>query len=157
METEQIKKYLHQRSPYLMVSKVIELDKKTIYTKKSHSGQEPHIKGHFPGMPVIPGAMIQEFCTQSAGILITKYYSPVDNYDSSKTKGHALGVLNKIEYAKFLTIAKPQYDLFAKVELIDHFENLFKFEARVMQKETLVSKIRFNLVNLKDTILEGSL
>ena len=87
MNKEQIKNILHQREPYLMVDQVLHISEKTIHTCKNHQGNEAHVQGHFPGAPVVPGAMLQEICTQSAGILITQYYSPVLNYNSNTTKG----------------------------------------------------------------------
>ncbi len=153
MELLEIKKLLHHREPYLMVSKVLHLSASEIETQCVHRGDEGHLRGHFPGAPVVPGAMIQEFCTQSAGILITKHYSPVENYDSEKTKGYALGVLNKIEFAKYLEIVKPSHSLEAKVELVENVDNLFKFKARVFQQGVLKAKLKFNLVNISDSYL----
>ncbi len=136
-----------------MVDHVIEMSPKSIESIKIHKGNEPHVLGHFPGAPVVPGAMLQEICTQSAGILITKYHSPVENYHSEKTKGWALGVLNKVEYAKFLGITKPDKEITAKVELVESLGNLFKFKAEVFQLGVLKAKFRFNLVNASDEIL----
>lgn len=153
MELTEIKKLLHHREPYLMVSKVTSHSKDSIESVCVHRGDEGHLRGHFPGAPVVPGAMIQEFCTQSAGILITKYYCPVDNYDSEVTKGHALGVLNKVEFAKYLEIVKPSHDIEAKVELLENENNLFKFKARVYQGGKLKAKFKFNLVNISDSYL----
>lgn len=149
----EINNILHQRAPYLMVDKVIELDNKRIRAIKIHHGEEGHVRGHFPGAPIVPGAMLQEICTQSAGILITKFYSPVENYHSKKTKGWALGVLNRVNYAKFLKITKPSLPIEAQVELIDHNENLFKFKGKVFQANELMAKFSFNLVNISDEYL----
>jgi 3-hydroxyacyl-[acyl-carrier-protein] dehydratase len=154
MDLKEIKTLLHHREPYLMVSEVIEHSQNQIVGVKKHSGDEPYINGHFPGLPVVPGAMIQELCTQSADILITKYHSPVENYHSEKTKGWALGVLNKVESAKYLDIVKPTSDIVAKVELVDHMGALFKFKAQVFQNDKLKAKLAFNLVNISDEQLK---
>jgi 3-hydroxyacyl-[acyl-carrier-protein] dehydratase len=153
MNKKEIKKLLHHREPYLMVDEVIESSPKSIHTKKIHDGNEPHVQGHFPNMPVVPGAMLQEFCTQSAGILMTQYHSPVKDYDSEKTKGWAIGVLNKIQYAKYLGIVKPDKVITAKVDLYEKENNLFKFKAKVFQQGKLKAKLSFNLVIAKDEIL----
>ncbi len=153
MNISEIKKLLHHREPYLMVTRVDEIDELRISTLKEFDGNEFFFKSHFPNAPVVPGAMIQEFCTQSAGILMTKYYSPVDNYDSETTKGWAIGVLNKIESAKFFEIVRPNSSIEAKIELIDKKENLFKFKGRIFQNDKLKAKIKYNLVIVKDDIL----
>lgn len=153
MDLIQIKKLLHHREPYLMVSQVDEIDKEFIECSKVFTGKEFFIAGHFPGAPVVPGAMLQEFCTQSAGILLTKFYSGVTDYDSEKTKGHAIGVLNKVEYAKYLEIVKPEKPIQCKVKLLEQNGILFKFAAKVFQDNKLKAKLRFNLVNISDEYL----
>ena len=153
MNTEQIKQLLHHREPYLMVSEVLSLNSNSIHTKKIHTGNEAHLKGHFPGAPVGPGAMLQELCTQSAGILITRHHSPVDDYNSNTTKGYALGVLNKVNFSKFLEIVKPDHPIEAKIKLEEKEGPLFKFSAKVLQQNKLKAKLSFNLVNASDEIL----
>lgn len=154
MNKEEIKTILHQRYDYLMVDEVAVIDTHYIEAIKSHTGNEMHIKGHFPGLPVVPGAMLQEFCTQSAGIMITKFHSPIANYHSEKTKGYALGVLNKIEYAKFLGFTKPHLPITAQIKLVETHDNLFKFNAKVFQDKELKAKLKFNLVNISDKIMQ---
>lgn len=153
LNKEQIEKILHHRDPYLMVDSVSYLTETMIKTKKVPNAMEPYLKGHFPGAPIVPGAMLQELCTQSAGILITKFYSPVENYDSTSTIGYALGVLTKVEDARFKGIVKPFYDIDAEVELVDHLGDLFKFKAQVFQKKLLKATVKFSLVNLEDSLL----
>lgn len=153
MNQEEVKELLHHRDPYLMVSEVLTIDENEIESVKKFSGEEFFVKGHFPDAPVVPGAMIQELCTQTAGVLITKYHSPVENYSSHSTKGWALGVLNKVEGAKYLSIVKPTKDIRAKVRLVSKIENLFKFSAEVFQEDKLKAKLKFNLVNISDEYL----
>lgn len=154
MNITQIEETLHQRRPYLMVDEVIEINKDRIKTLKVHHGDEAHIHGHFPGAPVVPGAMLQEICTQSAGILISKFYSPVKDYNSQTTKGWALGVLKKVNYAKFQEITKPDKEILAVVDLIDFEQQLFKFSAKIFQDNQLKAKFSFNLVNISDEYIK---
>lgn len=153
MELNEIKKLLHHREPYLMVDKVVEISSVRIKTEKNHRGDEAHLAGHFPGAPIVPGAMLQEIATQSAGILITKYYSPVENYDSELTQGHALGVLKKIEYAKFSGICFPSKPIIAEVNLIEQVSDLFLFDASIFQSGEVKAKLGFKLINIDDSHL----
>jgi 3-hydroxyacyl-[acyl-carrier-protein] dehydratase len=150
MNIDELKVLLHHREPYLMVDRIDALTCHAVTGVKSHRGDEAHLAGHFPGAPVVPGAMLQELCTQSAGALITKFYSPVENYDSEKTKGHALGVLAKVAYAKYIGIVKTDRDVFAEVELVEQLGPLFKFKAKVLQDGRLKAKLMFSLINLSD-------
>ena len=152
MNKEEIKTLLHHREPYLMVDQVHEIDETHIKTTKEARLEEPYLQGHFPNMPVVPGAMLQEFCTQSAGILMTKYYSGVEDYHSEKTKGYAIGVLNKVESAKYYSVCKPGL-IEAEVILKESQDNLFKFKAKVTQKGNLMAKLNFNLVVASESVL----
>lgn len=153
MLSTDIQKLLHHRPPYLMLDKVLELNSDSIKAQKTHVLTEGHIAGHFPGAPVVPGAMLQEMCTQAAGVLITKYHSPVANYNSGTTKGWALGVLNKVEYAKYLSIVKPNIPVQVEVRLIERLDQLFKFKANVLQNNEVKAKLKFNLMNISDSFL----
>lgn len=154
MNKDEIKKLLHHREPYLMVESISELDEKKISSTKTFGADDFFIGGHFPGAPLVPGAMLQEFCTQTAGVMITKFYSPVADYNSDKTKGWALGVLNKVQTAKFLDVVKPGQEIEAKVTLLDRQDNLFKFSARVTHNGDLKAKMKFNLVNVPDSVIK---
>lgn len=152
MNKEEIKTLLHHREPYLMVDEVNEISETSIKTLKEARLEEPYLQGHFPNMPVVPGAMLQEFCTQSAGILLTKFHSGVKDYHSEKTKGHAIGVLNKVESAKYYQVCKPGA-INAEITLKESQDNLFKFKAKVTQNGELMAKINFNLVNAPESVL----
>jgi 3-hydroxyacyl-[acyl-carrier-protein] dehydratase len=151
---QEIKKYLHHREPYLMVSSISAIDQESVIAQKSFSDEDHFIDGHFPNAPVVPGAMLQEFCTQSAGVLITKYFSPVAEYDSEKTQGWALGVLKKVSSARFLGIVKPDNPIQCEVKLESHMDNIFKFKACVFQNNAIKAKINFTLVNISDELIK---
>ncbi|MBC7538018.1 MAG: hypothetical protein H7281_04305 [Bacteriovorax sp.] len=151
--TFNIFKRLHQRPPYLMIDEIIEHSYQYIHARKVCKLSEHYLQGHFPHAPVVPGAMLQEMTTQAAGALLAEHYSPVPDYDSEKTKGHALGVLRAIHNSKFKTFARPDDILDIKVKLLQNIDNSFRFEASI---EIAGKKIMFNeftLVNISDSIL----
>lgn len=153
MKAIEIKKLLHHREPYLLIDEVICSDENTIHTQKKLTGEEYFFKGHFPGAPILPGAMMQEMTTQTAGILITKYYSPVKNYNSEQTKGHALGVLKKVNFAKYKKMAKPGDLLDIQVVLKEHLKDLFEFNATISTNGAVVMTNSFQLMNISDQYL----
>ena len=152
MELLEIKKLLHHREPYLMVDKVIEVSSELIHTQKD-MGEHPIIEGHFPGAPIVPGAMLQEMCTQAAGVLITRYHAPVEDYDSEKTKGYALGVLREVKSAKFLGMTRPDKIIDIKVRLEKIARTRFDFYGEIYQDERCSAKINFQLVNIPGELL----
>ena len=79
---DSIEDYLHHRSPYLLVQNIVEISDQKIVTEATISGDEFFIAGHFPGAPILPGAMMQEMSTQTAGILLAAKYNPCLLYTS---------------------------------------------------------------------------
>ena len=148
--TINIKKRLHHRSPYLLVDEVLEHSNLMIHTKKVANLEEFFVKGHFPNAPIIPGAILQEITTQTAGLLIAEYYSPVPDYDSDLTKGHALGVLRSVHHAKYKSFARPGHELFIKAELIQRIDNAFRFKAQISVDHKVIMLNEFTLVNITD-------
>ena len=153
--TINILKRLHHRKPYLLIDEVVEHSKMMIHVTKTPVANDYYLQGHFPGAPVVPGAMMQEMTTQAAGLLIAEYYSPVPDYDSDKTEGHALGVLRAIHYAKYKSFARPQDVLHIKVELLLKVENSFRFKAYVEIEGNKIMFNEFTLVNISDEKLRG--
>lgn len=148
-----ILKTLHHRPPYLMVDEVTSLTENSISALKTPKLEEHYIQGHFPGAHVVPGAMMQEMSTQTAGILITKMHSPIENYHSEQTKGYALGVLKKVNWARYKNFAKPDKAIQINVKLVEKLDNLFEFEAILTQDDKWIMKNSFQLVNIADTPL----
>lgn len=73
---EEIKALIPQKFPFLMVDKVLTLEKgKKAVAIKNVTGNEIFFLGHFPTMAVMPGAFIIESMAQTAIILFRKSYA----------------------------------------------------------------------------------
>jgi 3-hydroxyacyl-[acyl-carrier-protein] dehydratase len=70
MDVNEIREYLPHRYPFLLVDRVLELEKgDSIVAIKNVTVNEPFFNGHFPDHPVMPGVLIVEAMAQAAGIL----------------------------------------------------------------------------------------
>ncbi len=70
MDVNEIREYLPHRYPFLLVDRVLELEKgQSIVAIKNVTVNEPFFNGHFPDHPVMPGVLIVEAMAQAAGIL----------------------------------------------------------------------------------------
>jgi 3-hydroxyacyl-[acyl-carrier-protein] dehydratase len=70
---EEVKALVPQKFPFLMVDRVLELEKnKRVVSIKNITGNEIFFLGHFPNMAVMPGALIIEGLAQTAIILFRK-------------------------------------------------------------------------------------
>ena len=67
-DINQIEKILPHRYPFLLVDRIIALDKETITGIKNVTMNEPQFTGHFPGNPVMPGVLQVEAMAQVGGI-----------------------------------------------------------------------------------------
>lgn len=83
MNVQEIKEYLPQRYPFLMVDRVVEMELgKRILAYKNVTVNEPFFQGHFPDNPIMPGVLIIEALAQAAGVLGFKSQEkkPKDGY-----------------------------------------------------------------------------
>ena len=83
LDVEEIKEYLPQRYPFLLVDRIVEMDLgKSIVGYKNVTINEPFFVGHFPGQPIMPGVLIIEALAQVAGVLGFKSQEkkPKDGY-----------------------------------------------------------------------------
>lgn len=150
-----ILKRLHHRPPYLLINEVIDHCPKSLKARSVTSGEEFFLQGHFPGSPVVPGAIMQEMTTQAAGLLITEHHSPVADYDSDTTKGWALGVLRAVHSAKYKNFARPRDKMHIHVELIDKVDSLFRFKGKISVEDKVIMHNEFSLVNIEEAKLKG--
>lgn len=77
-----IKKLIPHRYPFLLVDKVIEIDKKHIVAIKNVTVNEPFFQGHFPEEPVMPGVLQVEAMAQAAGVLVLNFLDEPEKYST---------------------------------------------------------------------------
>ena len=154
---EQPEGYLHHRPPYLMVDRVQSISEDAVIAEKQLTGDEFFIAGHFPGAPILPGAMMQEMSTQTGGILIAAQFNPMEDYDTSDPdhNAFALGVLVKVTKARFRGFARPGQLLAAEVLLNEQIGNLFDFSGTLRADDAIIMQNQFQLTNIPTTALTG--
>lgn len=71
LDINEIREILPHRYPMLLVDRILELDPlKYAIGIKCVTTNEPFFQGHFPGKPIMPGALICEAMAQVGGIAL---------------------------------------------------------------------------------------
>lgn len=122
MDIHQILKQLPHRYPFLLVDRVLAVEKgKSIQALKNVSMNEPQFTGHFPHRPVFPGVLMLEAMAQTAALLAfdTMGVTPDD-----KTVYYFAG----IDGARFKRPVEPGDQLVMDVTLERMKAGIFKFK-----------------------------
>jgi 3-hydroxyacyl-[acyl-carrier-protein] dehydratase len=122
MDIHQILQKLPHRYPFLLVDRVLEIEKgKSIKAIKNVTINEPFFVGHFPHRPVMPGVLMLEAMAQAAALLsfATQGVTPDD-----KTVYYFAG----IDAARFKRPVEPGDQLVMDVELLRHKAGIYKFK-----------------------------
>jgi len=124
MDIHQILKQLPHRYPFLLVDRVLEIDKgKTIKALKNVTINEPFFQGHFPHRPVMPGVLMLEALAQAAALLA---FDALDSSPTDDTVYYFAG----IDGVRFKQPVGPGDQLILSVELLRMKAGIFKFKAR---------------------------
>jgi len=132
MDIHEILKRLPHRYPFLLVDRVIEVEKgKRLRALKNVTINEPFFVGHFPKRPVMPGVLMLEALAQAAALL--SFVSLDKELDDDSVYYFA-----GIDGARFKRPVEPGDQLFLDVTLDRMKSSILKFSARASVGEETV-------------------
>jgi len=140
-----------------MVGSIQLIGERSIETSTHLTGDEYFLAGHFPGPPIVPGAMLEEMTTQSAGILLAARFNPMEEFNTHDPffNKYARGVLVKLKGARFRGCARPGDNVHTHVEVTDQVGEIFEFKGRSLLKSKSIMTNSFQLANILSTTLQG--
>ena len=131
MDIHEILKQLPHRYPFLLVDRVLELEKgKRIKAIKNVTINEPFFVGHFPHRPVMPGVLMLEAMAQAAALLA---FDALGTAPGEKTIYYFAG----IDGARFKRPVEPGDQLVMDVSLERMKSGIFKFKGVARVNEQL--------------------
>ena len=129
---QEIQKYLPHRFPFLLVDRILELEKdKRIVGIKNVTINEPFFTGHFPDIPVMPGVLIIEAMAQVAGILA------MESMGREETK---VAYFMGIDKAKFRKPVVPGDQIRFEMEVLKHRGKIWRLKGNAYVDDALVAE-----------------
>lgn len=143
IDSNAIKQIIPYDRPFLMIDKVLSLEKNKIIAIKNTSANEEFFRGHFAGFPIMPGALIVEGLGQ-AGTLLMRY-----NLEKHWEKDV---LAYKIKEAKFSSPTFPGDCLKYEVTLLGQDERggLLTAKAFVDDKQVAEAQMMLAVVDRKE-------
>jgi 3-hydroxyacyl-[acyl-carrier-protein] dehydratase len=121
MDIHEIIKKLPHRYPFLLVDRVLEVEKGvSIKGLKNVSINEPFFPGHFPHRPVMPGVLMLEALAQLAALLA---FETMGQDHDPEVLVYFVG----IDGARFKRPVEPGDQLIMDVKLERHKAGIYKF------------------------------
>lgn len=118
---------------YVFVDKVLECEPgRRVVAVKALAFNEEFFRDHFPGMPVLPGAMVLEGCVQA-----------VRHCLAASPDGHADWVLHAVKQMRFNRFATPGEVVRLEAELEGEEEGALWFKGRAQVGDEGVCRLRF--------------
>jgi 3-hydroxyacyl-[acyl-carrier-protein] dehydratase len=132
MDVQDIKEYLPQRYPFLLVDRVVEMELgKSIVAYKNVTVNEPFFQGHFPHQPIMPGVLIIEALAQAAGVLGFKS-------QEKKPKDGYLYYFVGADDVRLRRPVVPGDQLRLEVNVITNRRGVYRFSAKATVDDELV-------------------
>ena len=137
IDITEIEKILPHRYPFLLVDRVIGLQKgEFIEAYKNITMNEQIFQGHFPSHPIYPGVMIIEGMAQAGGILAFKSVEDKEGVEVSNKIVYFTG----IDKTKFRTPVKPGDRLTYKISVIKSRGAMWVFDAKAFVDDDLAAE-----------------
>lgn len=135
LDLQEIKEYLPQRYPFLLVDRVLEIELgKSIVAYKNVTANEPFFQGHFPHEPIMPGVLIIEALAQAAGVLGFKS-------QEKKPKDGYLYYFVGADNVRLRRPVVPGDQLRLEAEVVTNKRGIYKFAAKASVGDALVGSM----------------
>ena len=134
---ETIMKLLLHGYPFLLVDKVISYNPGSIECRKNITINEPYFQGHFQKKPVVPGVLMIEMASQSAGLLFildSLGIEEINDQTNFENIPNNIGYLASVKNFKFKRLVTAGDQLKIVCELQSSLRSLIRVNA-VIQDE----------------------
>ena len=134
IKREVIQNYLPHRDPMLFIDRVTKLSDDKIVIESDISADAAYFKGHFPGMPIMPGVLIIETVAQAGALLVSLTRGLEDD---------KFIAFSSVETAKFKRPVYPNETLRVEVSIEKIRLPFYKFVGRAYVGDKLAASLSF--------------
>jgi len=142
-ELERVLGLLPHRYPFLLVDRIIQLEKGRVLTLKNVTFNEPFFAGHFPEHPVMPGVLIVEALAQSAAILALSEVSG----DPKR-----LFMLTGLDKVRFRRRVIPGDQLKMEVKILKFHRPLWRMHATAKVENELAAEAELSAMEVEEQV-----
>ncbi len=142
-ELERVLGLLPHRYPFLLVDRIIQLEKGRVLTLKNVTFNEPFFAGHFPEHPVMPGVLIVEALAQSAAILALSEVSG----DPKR-----LFMLTGLDKVRFRRRVIPGDQLKMEVKILKFHRPLWRMQATAKVENELAAEAELSAMEVEEQV-----
>lgn len=134
LTSEQIQEHIPHRPPFLWLDEVVEMDDQRIVARKKITADLDVFRGHYPGVPVLPGVLQCEAAFQAGAVLISTLMPLSDGQ---------VPVVTRLNNVQFRRMVRPGETIEMKVELTEKVANAFFLKGTVSVDGKVTTRLEF--------------
>lgn len=136
MGRAEIEAWIPHRAPFLFVDRVLEVTDERILSEWEIDPAADFLRGHYPGNPIVPGVLLNEFVFQSAAILMARL-------DDLRPGSPEVPVLTRIQGARFKRVVRPGEVVRAETTLGERLGPACYMNAKLRTEKGAVGRLEF--------------
>ncbi len=134
MNTEEIKRCIPHRDPFLWLDSVEEISDTRILATKHLAADLAVFEGHYPEFPVFPGVLQCEACFQAGAVLISQVGEMADG---------EVPVVTRQNNTQFRKLIRPGDTINIEVSLTERVSNAFFMKGKVTVEGKVTARLEF--------------
>jgi beta-hydroxyacyl-ACP dehydratase FabZ len=142
-DLERILGVLPHRYPFLLIDRVLELEKDRVIAIKNVTFNEPFFQGHFPGRPVMPGVLLVEAMAQAGAFITLAHLGPNHN---------TLFMLAGLDKVRFRRQVVPGDQVRIEVRAVKIHRPLWKMSAAARVDGDLAAEAELSAVEVEEKV-----
>ncbi len=136
LDADGIQALIPHRPPFLFVSRIVESTDEGLVAEWDVDPDSSFFQGHYPGDPILPGVILNEFVFQSAAVFMSLPRAAGET-------ATGVPVLTRIEDARFKKIVRPGETVRAAITLTERLGPACYMKAKVTSAGKTVVRLSF--------------